>query len=99
MNILFPSGGEEFSIEEVTEYQFSEEGEWMYAVSINEDSVNYSKIHLFDTEKKELTVLWEGEGVIKKVVDDEKADQMVFLPMPRKRDQNSLLKKGKAMML
>lgn len=79
LTILYPLTGEEFKIENVTEYSFSEKGEWLYAASIDEDSVNSSKIHLFDTGKKELTVLWESEGVTKKLQYDKEARQLVFL--------------------
>lgn len=79
LTVLYPNSNEEFFFEDVTEYMFSKKGDWLYAISIKEDSINYSTLYLFDTQKKEAMVIWQSEGVTKKLVDDEEADQLVFL--------------------
>ncbi|MCK5821682.1 MAG: S9 family peptidase [Bacteroidales bacterium] len=79
LDVLYPVNGDTLSFENVTDYQFGRKGNVMVATSIEEDSVNTSRIHILDTESGEVEMIWEKEGVTKKVSGDEYFSRLAFL--------------------
>ncbi|MCD6332400.1 MAG: hypothetical protein J7L89_03920, partial [Bacteroidales bacterium] len=79
LHLIEPATGNTKLFKEVTEYGFSKNGHWLYMVSIHEDSVNTSTVRIFNTETARSRIAFTAEGVIKKIVSDEKATQLAFL--------------------
>ncbi len=63
----------------VTEYGFTKHGKWLYIVSIKEDSLKTSTVRIFDTRTGVARDIWEQVGVVKSLVCDENATELVFL--------------------
>ena len=63
----------------VTEFGFSKHGQWLYMVSIKEDSLKTSTVRVFDTKTGLAKDIWIQEGVVKGLVCDENATELAFL--------------------
>ncbi|MFH0761875.1 MAG: prolyl oligopeptidase family serine peptidase [Bacteroidota bacterium] len=63
----------------ITEYGFSKHGNWLYMVSIKEDSVVSSTVRIFDTRTAAPKEIWTKDGVVKGLVSDEAGSQLAFL--------------------
>jgi len=79
LEILYPVTDDTMSFENVTAYQFGRKGNMLVVTSIEEDSVNTSRIHVMDTKSGEVKMIWEKEGVTKKVSGDEFLSNLAFL--------------------
>ncbi len=63
----------------VTEYGYTKHGQWLYMVSIKEDSLKTSTVRIFDTKTGMAREIWQQTGVVKNVVCDENATELAFL--------------------
>lgn len=79
LHVMHPVTGDSLAFADVTDYGFSDDGKILYMVSIEEDSINTSRIRLFDTDKGEERLITEQEGVIQDVVLDEETTQLAYL--------------------
>ncbi|MEA1876315.1 MAG: prolyl oligopeptidase family serine peptidase [Bacteroidota bacterium] len=79
LDILYPVRDDTSSFENVTDYQFGRKGNMLVVTSIEEDSVNTSRIHVMDTESREVTMIWDKQGVTKKVSGDELFTKLAFI--------------------
>ena len=79
LDVVYPGIDKKTSFENVTDYQFGRKGDMLVATSIEEDSVNTSRIHVLDTESGKVSMIWEKQGVVKNISGDEFFAKLAFL--------------------
>src|SRR6056297_2920676 len=79
LTIINPVSGKEYTFEEVTEYEISEDGSLVSFVKLQNDSLLKSTLFVFNTKKETSTPIFSQEGSSKNITIDHKGKQLAFL--------------------
>jgi len=79
LDIFNPVNGNKHTFKNVSEVTLSEDGKRVGFISLQNDTLLKSTLHLFDTQKQEDKIIYENTGLIKKVTLDHKKGQLAFL--------------------
>jgi len=82
MVIYNPVRDKEYRFSNVTEYAIAENGEMIGFIQLQNDSLLKSTVRVFDTGSEEAEVLFEAEGLSKKVSPDHQGGQLAFIHSP-----------------
>jgi len=82
MVIYNPIEEKEYRFDDVTEYSISENGELISFIQLQNDSLLKSTVYAFETGKEAPEVLFEREGLSKKLTPDHQGSQLAFIHSP-----------------
>jgi dipeptidyl aminopeptidase/acylaminoacyl peptidase len=78
--VLFhAASGDTVCFQNVTEYYYAPQGHSITFIRQTNDSVDHTKVMVFDTEKRKTNVLFDQAGTAKKIVSDEQGGRFGFL--------------------
>ncbi len=77
--IFHPILGKEYRFEKVTDYIISKKGNAIAFISAKNDTLERTEVSIFNTKKEETTVIFQAEGISKRMSFDEAGDQLVFM--------------------
>ncbi len=77
--ILHPIKGKEYRFEKVTEYIISKEGNRIAFIAAKNDTLERTEVSVFNTKNEETKVIFNADGISKKLSFDEAGEQLVFM--------------------
>ena len=77
--LLHPASGQQLEVANVQSYALADSGNLMAMVVVAGDSVDSARVQLFDPQRKQFRVIYEGMGKVKQLTFDRSGKRLAFL--------------------
>ncbi len=77
--ILNPVSGAEYHYKNVSEFDFSRNGNLLGFIQIENDSNTHAKVNIFDTQSEVMITIFDNEGIAKKIKLDNAGKKSAFI--------------------
>ncbi len=79
LTVFNPVTEKKHRFKNVSEFNFSRNGNLLGFIQIENDSTTHSKVNIFDTNSEALITIFESEGIVKKISMDNSGKKSAFL--------------------
>ncbi len=77
--LLHPTSGKQLEVANVQTYALADSGNLMAMVVVSGDSVDSARVQLFDPQRQQFRVIYEGQGKVKQLTFDRSGKRLAFL--------------------